>query len=182
MNGRVYQPTCTNCPHNLYYSDCIPQKQFGVMMHGGEHYCTGGKRARRFKRGDPKTRTPDWCPRRKTPCEVRIYGPKSTNDWLLHNALSDGSNAFPVAYRYAVRMKGTTELSPYEFWRRCQEEPVRSWFPFKMKQYEVLEIDDGLKPVYFYYVDGDFVSTCLFEGAVAQKNVYKGDVDTESEL
>ena len=177
MTGKVFQPMCSGCPHDLYFSGSIPQKQFGVMMHGGEHYCTGGKRARRFKRGDPKIHVPEWCPRRKTPCEVRIYGPKSVNDWLLLSALSDESALYPSAHRYAVRMKGTTELTPYAFWKRCNEEPLANWFPFKMKQYEVLEIDDGLEPYYFYYVDGDFISVCTFDGAVARKNTYKGDQD-----
>lgn len=115
MREKVYQPMCIGCPHDLYYSGYIPQKQFGVMMHSGERYCTGRKRARRFKRGDPKIHVPKWCPKRKNPCEVRIYGLKSANDQLLHSALSDESTIFPSAYRYAVRMSGTIELSPYEF-------------------------------------------------------------------
>ena len=181
MKERIYQPTCSGCQHDLYFSGSIPKRQFGVMMHSGEHYCTGEKRARRFKRGDPKTRVPDWCPRRKVPCELRIYGPKSARDWLLHCALNEDFNVLPSAHRDAVRIKGTTALTPYEFWRRCNEEPSASWFPFKMKQYEVLEIDDGLNPVYFYYLDGDFVSTCHFDGADAQKNIYKGGADSKPE-
>lgn len=80
-----------------------------------------------------------------------------------------------------MRTQGTTELSPYEFWKRCWEEPLAEWFPFKLKQFEVLEIDNGLKPVCFYYADGDFVSVCHFDGAAARKNVYKGGEDAEEE-
>ena len=47
-------PSCTGCPHDLYFGEAIPKKQFSVMMHCGEHFCTGGKKARRFKRSDPK--------------------------------------------------------------------------------------------------------------------------------
>lgn len=177
MRGKVYQPMCSGCPHDLYYSGSIPQKQFGVMMHCGEHFCTGGKRARRFKKSDPKIHVPAWCPKRKTPCEVRIYGPKSVQDWLLQCAFHDDGISDPSAHRYAMRTQGTTELSSYEFWKRCEEEPVAEWFPFKLKQFEVLEIDDGLNPTYFYYVDGDFVSVCLFDGETARKNVYKGSGD-----
>jgi len=150
------------------------------MMHCGERFCTGGKRARRFKRGDPKIHVPAWCPRRKNPCEVRIYGPKSTGDWLMLYEFRD-LNSSPPEYRYAMRTEGTTEFSPYEFWRRCGQEPVADWFPFKLKQFEVLEIDDGLKPVCFYYVDGDFVSVCHFDGAAARKNVYEGGSGTDFE-
>lgn len=76
MRGKVYQPMCSGCPHDLYYSGSIPQKQFGVMMHCGEHFCTGGKRARRFKRSDPKIRVHRlrgvafyWGVREQVPCQ-----------------------------------------------------------------------------------------------------------------
>ena len=52
------------------------------MMHMGERFCTGGKRARKFKRSDPKIYVPDWCPTRKKPCELRVYkrdGEKETD-------------------------------------------------------------------------------------------------------
>ena len=74
-------PSCTGCPHDLYFGEAIPKKQFSVMMHCGEHFCTGGKKARRFKRSDPKIAVPQWCPKRKSPCELRVYALKSIQDW-----------------------------------------------------------------------------------------------------
>ena len=61
------RPTCSGCPHDLYYSGAIPQRAMGVTMHPGERFCTGGKRARRFKRSDPKIYVPNWCPRNLSP-------------------------------------------------------------------------------------------------------------------
>ena len=58
---------CAECEKHLQYMESHPIKQMGVTMHTGEHFCTGGKRARRFMRGDPKVYVPDWCPKRKTP-------------------------------------------------------------------------------------------------------------------
>ena len=40
MKYTLRQPACTGCPHDLYFGEAIPKKQFGVMMHCGEHFCT----------------------------------------------------------------------------------------------------------------------------------------------
>ena len=67
------KPTCADCPHNLQYMERLPIKKKSVTMHLGERFCVAGKRARKFKRSDPKTYVPSWCPRLKAPCELRIY-------------------------------------------------------------------------------------------------------------
>lgn len=58
MKYTLRRPSCAGCPHDLYYMESIPKKQFGLTMHSGQRFCTGGKRARRFKRGDPKVHVP----------------------------------------------------------------------------------------------------------------------------
>lgn len=183
MKKHLYQPTCTGCSHNIYYSNAIPQRMCGVMMYCGEHYCTGGKRARRFKKSDPQIRVPDWCPKRKNPCELRVYALKSTEDWLLHSMLDEGvGKGFePAARRYALRFEGTTELSPYEFWRRCEVEPVGGLLPVSMRLYEVLEFDDGLKPACFYWKDGTFSLLMSFDAETARKNVLQQDKEFRHE-
>ena len=75
------KPTCADCPHNLQYMERLPIKKKGVTMHLGERFCVAGKRARKFKRSDPKTYVPSWCPRLKAPCELRIYGFKNQREW-----------------------------------------------------------------------------------------------------
>ena len=62
---QLRKETCIGCECELQYTKSIPTKQMGVMMHMGERFCTGGKRARKFKRSDPKIYVPDWCPKRK---------------------------------------------------------------------------------------------------------------------
>lgn len=57
--------TCYECEKHLRYMESSPAKQMGVTMHMGERFCTGGKRARKFKRNDPKIYVPSWCPKRK---------------------------------------------------------------------------------------------------------------------
>ena len=46
--------TCYECEKHLRYMESSPAKQLGVTMHMGERFCTGGKRARKFKRNDPR--------------------------------------------------------------------------------------------------------------------------------
>lgn len=181
MREKLYQPTCSGCSNSLSYLDFIPQKKFGVMMHCGEHFCIGGKRARRFKKSDPKTRVPDWCPNRKDPCELRVYALKSADDWFLHSMLDEGMGkiSLPSASRYAVRFEGSTEMSPREFWQRCEQESAADLLPVSVQLYEVLEIDDGLKPVCFYWSNGTFSLVPLFDGAMARRNVYQGGCEDD---
>ena len=125
MKYTLRRPSCTGCPHDLYFGEAIPKKQFGVMMHCGEHFCTGGKKARRFKRSDPKIAVPQWCPKRKSPCELRVYALKSIQDWHLHRLLPpDPDDPICISERrYALASSSKIELTPQEFWKRCQNEP-----------------------------------------------------------
>ena len=141
------------------------------MMHLGERFCTGGKKARRFKRGDPKIYVPDWCPKRKTPCELRVYTFKNANAWWLHTMLERDLGRFtPDGVRYAIVQKLTTELSPREFWKRLESEFYQDILDVHLEPYSVLEIDDGLKPAFFYYVDGGFTLLYAFNAEAARKN------------
>ena len=81
------KPNCSDCPHNLQYMESLPIKKKGVTMHLGECFCVAGKRARKFKRSDPKTYVPSWCPRLKAPCELRIYGFKNQREWRMHRSM-----------------------------------------------------------------------------------------------
>lgn len=172
MKESLRQPMCIGCPHNLHYLDSIPQKKFGVMMHCGEHFCTVGKRARRFKKRDPQSHVPDWCPMRKTPCQLRVYALKSLDDWYLHSMLDEGvgKGFSPSAHRYAKRLEGTIELSPHEFWRRCKVGPADDILPVSMRPYEVLEIDDGLEPAFFYKDKAELRLIHSFDAGRARKN------------
>ena len=172
MPDIVRKPTCSGCSCELYYSDPIPKKQLGVTMHMGERFCTGGKRARRFKRGDPKIYVPSWCPKRKSPCEVRIYAPKSAFDRFLHQQLArDLGHAFsPDGHRYALRAQTQTLLAPKEFWAQCNMGPCENLLDIPVHSYEVVEIDDGLNSVFFYKRDWNYELAGLFNAEAAKKN------------
>lgn len=172
MKETVRKPTCLGCPHNLYYKDRVPTKQLGVMMHAGERFCTYEKRARKFKGRDPKMYVPSWCPRRKNPCEVRIYTLKSISDQLLHYHLSQdlGGSFSPHAHRYALRAQTHTQLTPKEFWERCCTESSEDLLDTSVHNYEVVEIDDGLAPTYFYKTEWSYTIASYFKAEIAKGN------------
>ena len=96
--------TCSECKSHLHYMENMSVKKNGVTMHFGDRFCMGGKKPRKFGRGDPKIYVPTWCPKRKVPSELRIYGFKSVEQWMLHHDMCEqlGTDISPSAFRYAV--------------------------------------------------------------------------------
>lgn len=176
MMGRNYMkglinPTCPLCDAYYHFEGKEPMKLHGAMMHPYESYCIAGKRARRFRKSDPKRKPPAWCPKRKSPCEFRIYGFVSENAWLLHLlfARDGGDAADPLAHRYGLRYEGVTELTPKEFWQRRSIIDSEVSLPVSVQLYEVVEIDDGLKPVCFYKSQKGYRIVPYFRAADARK-------------
>ena len=173
MGSKVRKPNCFGCPHDLHFRDSISKREYGVMLHPGKHYCTGGKKARQFKRGDLKTGVPEWCPRRKSPCELRLYDFRDEKCELLHCNLSYdlGKAISPSGRRYALKCELHTDLLPTEFWQRCNVEPDSDLLGFEVDLYEVLEIDDGLSPAFFYKTGNGFVVISTFDAEAARREV-----------
>ena len=169
---KLNAPTCQGCPYDMHYSQSIAIKQNGVTMHFGERYCTGAKRARRFKRNDPKFKVPCWCPKRKTPRELRIYCFENTESWLMHENLCHALNREipPEGHRYALEYEGTTALTPQEFLERCDLEPETSLLGVPVYMHYVVEIDDGLKPVFFYKTLEGYRYEPFFNASKARAN------------
>lgn len=169
---KLREPTCYGCPHDLHYDRSDPTKQFGVTMHLGERFCTCGKRAWRFRRGDPKSKVPAWCPKRKEPRELRIYAFKDPESWLLHEQLcqSLGEKMGPEGHRYAVSRELTTQLSAKTFLERCELETDADLLGTAVELHHVVEIDDGLLPAYFYKTTDGYRYEPFFDAARARTN------------
>ncbi|MFQ6978567.1 MAG: hypothetical protein ACLRSD_17655 [Oscillibacter sp.] len=167
------KPTCADCPHNLQYMERLPIKKKGVTMHLGERFCVAGKRARKFKRSDPKTYVPSWCPRLKAPCELRIYGFKNQREWRMHRSMRAylGEDTSPSAFRYAVRYEGHTDLAPYEFFECCNVKSDDEILGAAVQHYDVVEIDDGIKPAFFYKTEHGYELLFSFDAKTAKKNI-----------
>jgi len=172
MSDGPKKPTCAGCPDNFTYDDFVPMKSKGVMMHLGERFCTHGKKARRFKKRDPQKYVPDWCPKRKAPCELRVYTFKSSFDWWMHDRLCHdlGRELSPEARRYTLAHGLHTELTPQDFWNRCGHETDIELLSVKVEPHDVVEIDDGLKPVFFYKAGMGYRMLPSFDAGRARMN------------
>lgn len=178
---KINKPVCAICDCYLLYEESLPRKQNGVTMHAGERFCLGGKRGRRFRSSDPKIHVPSWCPKRKSPCELRVYGFKNQNEEDMHTwlSLSLGRAIIPEARRYAVEYELTTSLTPKEFWEECRyNRSDAELVGVTIPQYHIVEVYDGLKSVFFYKVDGEYQIVHVFDSEKARKNkLEQGDAD-----
>lgn len=169
----VRKNTCSECKSHFHYMEPFSVKQKGVMMRFGDRFCMGGKKPRRFGRGDPKLHVPTWCPKRKDPCELRVYGFKNTDEWMMHDCLcaSLGRDILPEGRRYAVMFELHTKLSPREFAERCNDEPDAETLGVAVHRHYVVEIDDGIKPTFFYKTENGYQLLAMFDAVTARKNV-----------
>ncbi len=171
--GKISKPVCANCDCYLLYEESMPQRQCGLTMHPGERFCLGGKRGRRFRSSDPKIHVPSWCPKRKTPCELRVYGFKNQNEEDMHTwlSLSLGRAIIPEAGRYAVVHELTTSLTPKAFWEECRyNRGDAELVGVTVPQYHIVEVYDGIRSVFFYKVDGEYQIVRVFDSEKARQN------------
>lgn len=178
MRDKLLLPTCADCECQLYFEGRSPQRRNGVLMKPGERYCLGAKKAVRFTAKDPTRYPPTWCPRRKTPCELRIYGFKSIRDEYLHDLLCRdlGRSISPRASHYCVEAECTTELTPKRFWDSLKDHFLSELLPIQIHTHWIVEIDDGLKPVCFYKTEFGFEIAAFFDSARARENTKEDDI------
>ena len=121
-------------------------------------YCHGFKRkkARRFRSSDPLIKAPKWCPRRISPPICRIYGFKDERseylEGLFRRDYGKDKYASPSPQHYAPRQEISLGLTAKRFFDEVQNHPLHEVLPpdADVKDGEIIEIDDGLKPYYFY--------------------------------
>lgn len=177
MRDSILLPTCLGCSAHLLFDERLPKKQNGVLMKPGDRYCLGAKKPIRFGRKDPKMYPPKWCPKRKSPCEVRVYCFRSAREWHLHDMLCRdlGQAVLPGAWNYCVAGECTTDLTPKRFWESLEDQAVSDLLPIRVDTYWVVEIDDGLKPVCFYRTETGFEIVPFFDTNRARKNEKERD-------
>lgn len=149
---RVPVPACWRCDKYYHYCETVTKYQHGVTMYLGDRFCLAGKRARKFRARDPKQKPPAWCPKRKTPCELRVYRflDEETRQMQTFFAGLRGSDLAPTKSAYGVCFEGTTEWTPRRFWEICNQYGAELKLPVAVEPFDVVEIDDGLQPVCFY--------------------------------
>lgn len=97
---KLREPTCYNCPHRVHYGGDVPMKKYGVMMRLGDVFCVFGKKARRFKKSDPRSLRHSHYHRSDptTGGRVSLFPAGGTDSgWrgaYHHGALSGGASAY----------------------------------------------------------------------------------------
>ena len=172
LRNIVISPSCRFCPYHMRYWESVPQKQHGIIMHCGERFCTGKKRARRFKRYELEDDVPNWCPKKKKPCELRIYSLKNVKEWSLHTqaCFQQKKAVYPTGSQYTLTGESYIDLDPCAFWDRCDYEWYADLLGVNLQLYEVAEIDDGLRPAFFYMTGKGLVPVTGFDVEAARKD------------
>lgn len=127
----------------------------------GTRYCSGfpkKKKSKRFRSSDPKYKAPKWCPRRLPSPVCRIYGFADTRSEWMDMLMREQFNPqkersiLPPAYRYKLRLEIPLGMKAKTFFEAVQYGDVDDVLPdARIQMGEVMEIDDGLRPYYFYY-------------------------------
>lgn len=138
--------------------DCQYFKAVGDMLNE-TCYCmrAGRKNGRRFQRKDIKRKPPEWCPLRLNPPVCRIYGFKDDFQEMMEHEVWCSLDpkkqdwCYPLAYRYQFRREISLGMSAAQFYAAVQSEPIEDVLgDTSLKIGELIEIDNGLKPQFFY--------------------------------
>lgn len=164
-------PVCPGCQYH--------------QLVGCTRYCNGfpkKRKSKRFRSSDPKYKPPKWCPRRISPPVCRIYGfvnsEAAVTDWLLNreSAAAESGNEQSAYYsvsphRYKLRLELPLGLTAKQFYEAMQSDAstcITSKISSHVEYGEVIEIDDGLKPYYFYYTTFRVIPLFYFDRAKVQ--------------
>ena len=89
--------------------DCPFFKTSGTLLSETRYCMKAGRKGKRFRSKDPKSRPPAWCPRRITPPVCRIYGFKDEfsaamdDDERLRFDPQKRERYLPFTHRYRLR-------------------------------------------------------------------------------
>lgn len=158
------EPGCIGCDAHL---------DFGLSR-----YCAGFKNKKRrkaFRKSDPAYKAPKWCPKRKSPCEYRIYSYADAQVAALarvfaEDEIGNGELAFPAAHRYRLRAEGKTGLTPALFFENANSSDEMPLLEGEeIGQGDVVEIDTGLAQFFFYCAASHNFRPAFFDVKRVQK-------------
>lgn len=172
----IRRPSCMYCEFYKYYSDSFSKRTHGVMLHAGDNYCIAGKKYRIIK-GKGATVSAG-CPKLKTPPELRVYTFKDNTSYCFNRLLAQRMGPkpeYPLSLDYALRFEGRSPVSAQEFAQLLDKGQAIPDLGTPVATLDVVEIDDGLKPYFFYNADGGYRAV-LFGRDVARENRLKREV------
>ena len=162
---------CDECPHHLEYREKEAKRKHGTTMRPGCRYCLAGKRARLFKKKDPKVYVPKWCPKRISPPILRVY---SQRDGVLHYRrvyVKDRKMTWPDAEGYALRFEGKAPYIGRFFYTIIHNrekdhfvdaDEIAEELSAPVAWKDVIEFDDGVKPM-FYWCESSGLCQIVFD-------------------
>ncbi len=89
----------------------------------------------------------------------------------MHAVLSNslGRELPPKGRRYALKQESHTDLTPRQFWEQCRYESGAEPLSVEVSLHDVVEIDDGLKPVFFYKTGQGYRMVSYFDAEIGKK-------------
>lgn len=144
-------PRCGQCQYHQRVGSAISETR----------YCAGFKRKKpkRFRKSDPVSKAPKWCPRRIDPPICRIYDFKDERSaymdflWRMEYRAGQLKAISPASFHYKFKMEIQLGMTAKQFFGASQERPLHDILPEEVNAGEIIEIDDGLQPYYFYVLD-----------------------------
>lgn len=153
---------CAECPCYLEYREKEPRSQHGTTMRPGCRYCLAGKRARLFKKKDPKIYVPKWCPKRIYPPVLRIYEQWESLPFYYPPSCRSRKDWLPIASGYRLRYEGQAPNTGPNFYTiiHNREKDHMIWLDEISEElgvsftlWEIIEFDDGVKPMFYWLMD-----------------------------
>ena len=144
---------CETCPYQL--------ESHKEYIDYPVYYCIGKgqKNARRLKKKDRGAFPPDWCPRHLEPPKLRIYTPAGRKHAVDRFDRHTWYSPNPSSLQYTLRMEMDSPVSAYNLyqsvmglleWRSVWLEDFRELVGTEVQDEDVLEVDDGIRPTFFY--------------------------------
>ena len=152
------EPACMECRHHQYLGNGLSRSR----------YCGGfpkRKSPKRFRSSDPQRKAPKWCPRRLSPPVCRVYG-----------FANERSQAMDILSRNRFNPKKERYISvASSHYKLLLEKPLGMKAKAFYEAAETgVEIDDGLKPYYFYFLSWSrVVPVYSFDLARVQKPAFE---------
>ena len=86
---------------------------------------------------------------------------------------ANGISFFPYPSRYAVRYEGESPYAAMDFARQIKKRPLAELLSMQLLPYEILEIDDGIRPYCFLVERLGHVRCIRFKSDIARESKYE---------
>ena len=169
---KVRKFKCYYCSDCKLYAGSETKTIHGRRMKPNTKYCTGGKKVIIFRSDDPKVNVPKWCPKRRM---LLCYGSTTSALWKLSWAKVC---LRPTEFRFsptpAAMQCGMRGLTLYRdgICKANQKVLFGRTAPYAAAAYEILEIDDGIRPYCFLVERLGRVRCIRFKSDIARENKF----------